>query len=116
MGILPFDKNSFAQFGDSVWNKKNDTMRNIAIYYSTTDVKISTTTKLLSASNFVSGIGGNLGLFVGFSFIHAINFLFKEFENQINQYLTQSSLSQRLGNGFLNLFDFRHKYFYDVKE
>ena len=35
--------------------------------YSTTEVKVVTEELLISFSNFISSIGGNLGMFIGFS-------------------------------------------------
>ena len=54
--------------------------RMIAIYYPATIVDVSTSSELFSFSSFVSSIGGNLGLFVGFSFINTILFIFKVME------------------------------------
>ena len=42
------------------------------LYYSTTEVKVSTTSKLIDFPTFISNIGGNLGLFVGFSFLSGL--------------------------------------------
>ena len=53
---------------NNVENKtKNYNYRNLALYYGTTNVKVSTTSKLIDFSTFISNVGGNLGLFVGFS-------------------------------------------------
>ena len=61
-------------------NAPNWPLRTIAIYYPSTNVDVSTSSKLISFSSFVSSIGGNLGLFVGFSFISTILFIFKVIE------------------------------------
>ena len=55
-------------------------MRYISVYYSTTDVKISATTTIITASTFISSIGGNLGLFLGFSFVTSMLFIYKQLE------------------------------------
>ena len=49
--------------------------RYIIMYYSNEDVKIYTTSELVTFSSFISSIGGNLGLFVGFSFIGVVLFV-----------------------------------------
>ena len=51
---------------------KKESGRYINMYYSTTNIKISTTSKLLNLSSFISSVGGNLGLFLGFSFMSAV--------------------------------------------
>ena len=50
-------------------NKKLHYRKEIDFYYSTTITKIISEDNILNFSNFVSAIGGNLGLFVGFSFL-----------------------------------------------
>ena len=42
------------------------------INYQTLHTKVSQKTKILNASSFVSSVGGNLGLFIGFSFLDAL--------------------------------------------
>ena len=41
----------------------------IMFYYSTTELKIETKELLLNFPNFLSAVGGNLGMFIGFSFL-----------------------------------------------
>ena len=41
----------------------------IMFYYSTTELKIQTKELLLNFPNFLSAVGGNLGMFIGFSFL-----------------------------------------------
>ena len=41
----------------------------ILFYYSTTSIQILSEDTMINFSNFVSAVGGNLGLFVGFSFL-----------------------------------------------
>ena len=57
--------------------KENTRSRAIYIYYSTTNVRLSSTSKLISLSTFISSIGGNLGLFVGFSFMSVLLYVYK---------------------------------------
>ena len=56
---------------------ENKPSRTVLLYYSTTNVRISSTSKLISLSSFISSIGGNLGLFVGFSFMSVFLFAYK---------------------------------------
>ena len=51
-----------------------ETPENITVYtamvgFSTTDVNLSEEVKLSNFPDFVSSVGGNLGLFLGFSFL-----------------------------------------------
>ena len=89
VGIQSFDKLSMINIEDSKEENANSTKesaRAIFMYYSTTDIKVSTTSKLISLSSFISSIGGNLGLFVGFSFLSTFfffyNFLERAFQTQ----------------------------------
>ena len=57
-----------------VWNKtskKNSTsfQRYITMYYTTSDIATFTSDKLIDFPTFVSATGGNLGLFLGLSFL-----------------------------------------------
>ena len=100
VGIQTFDKLSFVSIKDPPPNstlnkstnsetdpdtsdnsksslKENTPSRAIYIYYSTTNVRLSSTSKLVSLSSFISSIGGNLGLFVGFSFMSVLLYVYK---------------------------------------
>ena len=70
--------------------KQKESGRYINMYYSTTNIKISTTSKLLNLSSFVSSVGGNLGLFVGFSFLSAVTCLFKLLERPTRKIVRKS--------------------------
>ena len=50
-------------------NYKTDYGKEILFYYSTTEIKVITEDKIINFSNFISAVGGNLGLFIGFSFL-----------------------------------------------
>ena len=100
VGIQTFDKLSFVSIKDPTPNstldknitsktskdssengkdnqKENTPSRAIYIYYSTTNVRLSSTSKLVSLSSFISSIGGNLGLFIGFSFMSVLLYVYK---------------------------------------
>ena len=74
MGVKSFRKQSVMTF-----NMGADT-RHILISYSKNIVTAMTTSKLVDLATFISSIGGNLGLFVGFSLINSLFFLFEQLE------------------------------------
>ena len=70
-----FDSNSFIEIQyeedeqtDAAVDIDGDVME-IKLYYSTTDVQVSKVIDLIDGATFVGSIGGNLGLFLGFSFL-----------------------------------------------
>ena len=67
-------------------NKKIDYRKDIYFYYSTTTVKLISVDKMLNFSNFISAIGGNLGLFVGFSFLGDILCLYSLIKRIYNRH------------------------------
>ena len=74
MGVKSFRKQSVMTF------KKGADTRHILISYSKNIVAAMTTSKLVDLATFISSIGGNLGLFVGFSLINSLFFLFEQAE------------------------------------
>ena len=48
----------------------------VYFYYSTTEVPVLYEEFILDFCNFVSAIGGNLGMFIGFSFLGFLSWLF----------------------------------------
>ena len=74
-----FDKLSYIAIKDESTTTRNESKssRAVLLYYSTTDIKVSTTSMLISLSSFISSIGGNLGLFVGFSFLSVFLLIYK---------------------------------------
>ena len=91
VNTLPYDSNSHIQIVSGkgkyqgkleskeeeglMISKDNDEIetekgyKEVLFYYSSTSVKVISQEKILDFSNFLSAIGGNLGLFVGFSFL-----------------------------------------------
>ena len=53
-----------------------DTKTTIMIYYATTDINVSSTSELIDLSTFISNVGGNLGLFVGFSVLGGVFYIY----------------------------------------
>ena len=76
---------------DCRWNNQEENYENasrwIYMSYSTTKVKISTTSRLIEFASFVGSVGGNLGLFVGFSFISMFFFVYEQLEKWFNKNL-----------------------------
>ena len=70
MGIKSFKKQSMMNF-----NKSQDYPFILATYSKTVVTKMATS-KMIDMATFISSIGGNLGLFVGFSFITGFFFLY----------------------------------------
>ena len=74
------------QSPSGVWLKKSKTNstafpRYITMYYTTADIATFTSDKLVDFSAFISGIGGNLGLFLGLSFLGMLFWLYEWMEN-----------------------------------
>ena len=55
---------------------KNIDARLINLFYSSTDVKVSTTSLKVDINTFVSNVGGSLGLFIGFSVLGGVFFVY----------------------------------------
>ena len=97
VGIQSFDKLSMINIEeqkDENTNSTNGDARAIFMYYSTTDIKVSTTSKLISLSSFISCIGGNLGLFVGFSFLSTFFYFYSFLERVLKTPQTQLDSSR----------------------
>ena len=52
----------------------------IYFYYSTTEVPVQTEEFILDSANFISAIGGNLGMFIGFSFLGFFSWFYDKIE------------------------------------
>ena len=77
VGVQIYDDLSFIHLPP---DKTDSPLRIISMYFATTEVKVSTTSKLINIFNFISSVGGNLGLFLnfrGFSFLGGFFFIFK---------------------------------------
>ena len=58
----------------------NNFPRRMMISYATTSIKVTTTSKLIDVASFISSVGGNLGLFVGFSFTSMFFMMYDKIE------------------------------------
>ena len=56
-----------------------DNHTNLFINYPSMDIEVSQKVKILDASSFISSVGGNLGLFIGFSFLDTFFAVYKWF-------------------------------------
>ena len=70
IGIQTYDALSKISIGD------DEDTRDISIYYATTGVRVSTTSALIDLATFISNVGGNLGLFVEFSILGGLFFIY----------------------------------------
>ena len=82
---LSYDRNTFVSINPDIEPpnsvvKDREEAKNgteILFYYSTTSIQILTEDAVINFSNFVSAVGGNLGLFVGFSFLGFFSCFYK---------------------------------------
>ena len=75
---------------------ENENQITVRLYYSRMDVKVSTTMNLIDIPTFVGSIGGNLGLFLGFSFLGRFHVMCDFFKKRVTSH---SKVSQKfLGN------------------
>ena len=58
--------------------------RTIYLFYTTTDVKVFTTSVKVDFNTFISNVGGSLGLFIGFSVLGGFFFVYDAFSSQIS--------------------------------
>ena len=77
VGIQTYDalsKINIREEEDSI--DEEEDARDISIYYATTGVRVSTTSALIDLATFISNVGGNLGLFVEFSILGGLFFVY----------------------------------------
>ena len=78
---LAYDKSSSL----SLVTNSTDEYIGIFFMYATTEVKVITQELLISFSNFISSIGGNLGMFIGFSCFGAFSWAFDHVKGVLNR-------------------------------
>ena len=86
-GVKSFNKQSLLD----VYQEKDS--RLIVMSYSKTIVTVMTTSKLIDLPTFISSIGGNLGLFVGFSFINGLFFLYEYADTKMKRKWSHKKVS-----------------------
>ena len=99
VGIQSFDRKSFI----NIENNDKDNSRAILIYYSTAAIKVSTTSSLISLSSFISSIGGNLGLFVGFSFLSVFLLIYKFISRALYRRKKETFIFERIFLWWINI-------------
>ena len=75
LSLITFKEDEFSDYTEEGGTAKTtllDNEKTITIYYATTDINVSSTSKLIDLPTFISSVGGNLGLFVGFSVLGAL--------------------------------------------
>ena len=80
IGIQTFDETSFITIKDpednvTEYEREYANSTIFSFYYSKMDVKVSSIIDLIDLPTFIGSVGGNLGLFVGFSFLGCIFFI-----------------------------------------
>ena len=95
-GILKFQQDPYG-----VWHNKSKTnsasfKRTVAMYFTTTDVTTYTEARLIDFSGFVSAVGGNLGLFLGFSFLGMLFDLYGYIENSLSSKLSLGTSTKKI--------------------
>ena len=98
VGLQSFDRLSFINIdekSDAFSATKKGSTRAIFMYYSTTDIKVSTTSELISLSSFISSIGGNLGLFCGFSFLSSFFYVYRIFQKILRSQKRKNNASDQ---------------------
>ena len=100
VGIQTYDLLSYVNIGGDISNATTETSSNVkdtnkpkektkktkkskisstrsfTFYFATTDVKVYTTSYKIDLNTFISNVGGNLGLFVGFSVLGGLFFVY----------------------------------------
>ena len=74
---------SIYQFNRSILPNISDP-RHVFLYYSTTDETTMTSELMIDLPSFISAVGGNLGLFLGFSFMGVIFSFFNMLKSHIH--------------------------------
>ena len=60
--------------------------RFVKIYFNTADEIVYSSDRLVDIANFISSVGGNLGLFLGFSFFGLLFTFYERTENLMKRY------------------------------
>ena len=68
--------------GGSGSGDEDESTLTISLYYSTTDVKVSSTSLKVDFNTFVSNVGGSLGLFIGFSVLGGFYFIYDTLQSK----------------------------------
>ena len=85
MGTVTYDR--YSQMGQNIlqtWfdisnitQKTTEGSSNLFINYQSMEMKVSQKVRILNEASFISSVGGNLGLFIGFSFLDSLFVIFQ---------------------------------------
>ena len=87
-------------------NDSSSFTRNIWMYYTTTAISTFETDKLIDFSTFISAIGGNLGLFLGISFVGVLFSLYDWIQSKVSLFGHGNNAKKTLASGFANMIKF----------
>ena len=73
------------------------------MYYTTTAITTFETDTLIDFSTFVSAIGGNLGLFLGISFVGVLFSLYDWIQSKVSIFGHGNHGQKTLASGFANM-------------
>ena len=76
------------------------------MYYTTTAISTFETDKLIDFSTFISAIGGNLGLFLGISFVGVLFSLYDWIQSKVSLFGRGDNAKKTLASGFANMIKF----------
>ena len=90
----------FNQIPNKAWgnvNKTNATAfaRSLVMYYTTADVTTYSSERIIDLPTFISSTGGNLGLFIGFSFMGILFSMYEWIEQQFLMRKQGSNITMR---------------------
>ena len=103
---LKMKQNPSNAWAKTLHNDSDSFTRNIWMYYTTTAVSTFKTDKLIDFSTFVSAIGGNLGLFLGVSFVGVLFSLYDWIQSKVSLFGRDDRGKKSLANGFANMIKF----------
>ena len=95
-GILKFKQNPYGVWHNESKTNRTSFNRTVAMYYTTSDVTTYTEARLIDFSGFVSAVGGNLGLFLGFSFLGMLFDLYEYIENSLSSKLRPATSTKTI--------------------
>ena len=85
VGTVTYDR--YSQMGHNIlqtWfdisnitQKATEGSSNLFINYQSMEMKVSQKVRILNEASFISSVGGNLGLFIGFSFLDSLFVIFQ---------------------------------------
>ena len=103
---LKMKQNPSNAWAKTLHNDSSSFTRNIWMYYTTTAISTFETDKLIDFSTFISAIGGNLGLFLGISFVGVLFSLYDWIQSKVSLFGRGNNAKKTLASGFANMIKF----------